>query len=106
MHLEESDRLLVEQVYRHGVQIADVARLSGRSPKNLRRRVDKLLKHMNGPLFSFMLAHGGLLSGATRRTAELVILKGYSLRRASEINNQSLHQTRRHMQTVQALAQA
>ncbi len=106
VHLEESDRLLIEQVYRHGVGIVDVARLSGQSPKNLRRRVDKLLKHINGPLFSFMLAHSDLLSEATRRTADLVVLKGCSLRRASEISNQSLHQTRQHMQIVQALAEA
>lgn len=104
-HLPATDRVLVEQVYRHGVPVVDIARLSGQPPRKLRRRLARLLKRMNSPLFAFLIRHGDQLPQPLRRTGELIVLEGHSLRRAVSLSEQSLHRVREHLRTLQTLAQ-
>ena len=103
-YLDESDHALIAQVYQYGSSISGIARVSGQSASNLRRHVARLLKRMNSPLFTFMMAHGDLLPGPTRKIATLVVLKGCSQRRAASLSGQTLHRVRKHLQTLRALA--
>ena len=103
-HLSREDRLLIEQVYRHGIAVSDIGRLSGKPARTLRRRITVLVQRMNSPLFEFVVSHSDLLPTGMRRTAELVVLRGHSLRRASTLSGQSLHHVRLHMRSLYVLA--
>ncbi len=102
-HLPKADRLLLQQVLEKGLPVAQLARLMGRRPQQLRRRIRKLIRHMEQPIYRFMILHADLLSPDTRRTAELVVFGVRSLRQAADELNLSLHQVREHMITVRAI---
>ena len=102
-HLPEPDRLLLEQVLGQGVPMAKIARLTGRRPGDIRRRVVKLINHMDKPLYRFLIVHGDLLDPRTPRTAERVIFGVRSLRATADDLGLSLHRVRQHMRTVTAL---
>jgi hypothetical protein len=104
-YLSGHDRVFIEQVYRHGVSLPDVSRLSGQAPRRLRQRLARLMKRMNSPLFVFLVQHGMQLPEPLRRTGELVVLEGNSLRRAGFLSEQSLHRVREHLRTLQTLSQ-
>jgi len=105
-YLGETDRALIDQVYRHGSSIPSLARVSGQSITNLRRQMERSLKRINSPLFTFMITHGDLLPAKVRRTATLVALKGYSQRRAADVSGLTLHRVRKHIEILRALARA
>jgi len=103
-YLEDADRLLVEQVYRHGMPVTDIARLTGDRPRNLQRRVAKLLKRLNSKLFLYVISHKDSLASSVRRSSELVVLHGHSLRRAASLSHRSLHQIRQDIRALRAMA--
>jgi len=103
-HLADEDRVLIEQVYGHGVSVADVARLSRRPARSLRRQVKNLLLRMKSPLYTFMMGHSDLLPEEVRLVAKLTVLHGNSLRKAAAMSGRSLHEVRQHVQTLRALA--
>ena len=103
-HLPETDRLLVDQVYRYGIAISDIARLHGHAPRNIRRRVAKLLVRLNSPLYKYVVFHHDKLSEDIRRVAVLVVLHGHSLRRAATISNKSLHRIRENIKELRIMA--
>ncbi|MFP4144835.1 MAG: hypothetical protein ACOCTI_03625 [Phycisphaeraceae bacterium] len=103
-HFSERDRLLLEQVYRHGLSVAEVARLTGRPRRTLSRHVRQLLERVRDPLFRFVAGREELLPREVRSTARLVVLQGRSLREAGRATGLSLYRVRQHMQTVRELA--
>ena len=103
-HLRTPDRLLLEQVYRHGLSAADVARLTGQPPRRVQRRLARLLQRMRDPLFKFVVARSELLPPPARAAARRVILQGQSLRSTAQSTGQSLHEVRQHINTVRNLA--
>ncbi len=104
-HLPTDERLLIEQVYRHGLSIAQLAQLAGERPRRLQRRVAQILRRMRDPLFRFVAGRGELLPRDVRPTARLVVLEGRSLRDAARRRASSLHYVRQHMRTIRTLAQ-
>jgi hypothetical protein len=103
-HLAERDRLLLEQVYRHGLVVADLARVSGGNPDALRRRIQRLIHRLDDPVFHFVVGHGDLLAPVVRRVATRVILHGRPLRQAAADTGLSLHEVREHVAEVRAIA--
>ncbi len=103
-HLRPPDRMLVHQLFRDGHTLRDLARLTGRSPRSLDRRVQQLLKRMDQPTFRFLDAMPHLLPREARAVARAVFLRGHSLRDAARATGLSLHRVRRHVQTTRDLA--
>ena len=103
VHLEKTDRLLIEQVYRHGMSITDAACMSGEEPRKVQRRIAKLLKRMDSDKFVFVLGHWELLPQSIHKTVELVVLQGHSFRRAARLSRLSLYQVRQHLRTLESL---
>lgn len=104
VHLGESDRILIQQVYEFGLSMTDVARLRKEKLKSVQRSVSRLLVRMNSELYLFVLSHLDVLPESIRRAADLVVLQGYSLRRAADMSQQSLHHMREQMRSLHALA--
>lgn len=103
-HLDEADRLLIEQVFGQGMPVAKLARLAGKPARRLQRRVQVLVQHMNQPIFTFIVSHRDLLPRPARASAEMVLLRRRSLRAAARSTGLSLHRVRQHVRTVQAMA--
>ena len=103
-YLGERDRALVEQVYRYGASVAGVARLTGEPVWRVRRRLRRLVARVNDPLFGFLVMYGDVVPAGARRTAEMVVFRGLSLRRAAALTGRSLHRVRGDLGVVRALA--
>lgn len=99
-HLPERERALVEQVFRRGASIREIARLTGTPPGTLGKR----LRRIQSPLYLFLDRHADLLPAPERRTAEAIVFAGLSLRAAAAHNQTTLHTVRVHMRAVRALA--
>lgn len=104
-HLGRQDRLLIQQVYEHGLSIADIASLSGGREEAVRRRIIRVLRRLRGSRFKQMVLLGPLLPDRPRQVATLVWLEGLSLRAAAARLKQSLHHTRRDLLLARRLLQ-
>lgn len=103
-HLDGPDRLLIEQVYQHKMNPAEIARLMGQHSRNVRARLRRIVKHLRKPEFRFMVLRPDMLTPTTRRVGELVILRRMSLRRAAHEMDCTLHLIRQHLQALRTLA--
>ena len=103
-HLPEPDRALIEQVYQHGIKLAEIARLIGQSPGRVQRRITRLLKLMRKPQYIFLARHQDILPPPVRETCRELFFEGQSLRRIAQHHGTTLHQVRKHLATFEALA--
>ncbi|MFA9479654.1 helix-turn-helix domain-containing protein [Phycisphaerales bacterium AB-hyl4] len=103
-YLAPHDRLLLEQIYRHGLSVADVARLLNDRPRTLQRRVKRLLTRLNDPLFRFVAGRLEMLPRDMQTTARLVVLEGKALRDTARSTGLTLHRVRQHLDAVRTLA--
>ena len=103
-HLPETDRLLVEQVFRHGLPAADVARLVGEPPRRVQRRLTRLVRRLRCPLYRYVTLHMELLPRPSHPVARLHILHGRSLRDTAAASDLTLHRVRQHLRTIRTLA--
>ncbi len=103
-HLHESDRLVIEQVYARGMSITALARLTRTSPRKLQRRMVKLIRRLDSPIFLYVVRNRYHLPDETRRIAELAICRGQSMRRIATVTGMSLHHVRQQLQSLYAMA--
>lgn len=96
-HLDASDRLLVEHVYRHGRPISELAKIVHRPPRALQLRLARLLKRMSTTEFQFMTRASHTLNPPTRSVARRVICQGQSYRCAAAQLHVTIHHVRTHM---------
>ncbi|MEM8739279.1 MAG: hypothetical protein AAGG38_12520 [Planctomycetota bacterium] len=93
-HLDRAERILVEQVYRDGLAVTDIARLYRVNPRTMQNRLKKAIKRIASPEFQYVLTHGELLPRELRAPARRFYLQGLGLRRTAELTQQSLHTVR------------
>ena len=103
-HLPRADALLIEQVYKLGIPVAQIALVAAKPAHLINRRVHKLLKRLNDPVYRHLIAFGDLLPREIRHTAELITVQGCTLRQAATRRGVSLHTIRKQMIAVRALA--
>ncbi len=102
-HLDNDERRLVEQVYRHGQPVAGLAALAGVRPEVLRRRLTSIGKRMQGPDFQVVSECLELFPAKYQPVARLKYLQGYSLQRLARVTGLTLHQARQQLCAVEAL---
>lgn len=105
-HLGQDDRLLIEQVYQHGMSPREIACLMGARPRTVRTRLRQILRHLHTPEFRYMVLRGHRLPRPTRQVGQIVFLHRSSLRRAAGQLECSLHHVRQHAQVIHTLARA
>ncbi len=103
-HLPLRDRLLLEQLYRHGLSLTQVAQLLGKDRKAVARHVARLLRRIRQPVFPFVAHRADLIPRDIRTVARLTVLEDHSLRDTAQITGRSLHRVRRDMQTLAVIA--
>lgn len=101
--LPEAERLLIQQVYVHGLKTAELARLTGEPAYRVRRKLARILKRMRQPAFRFLAANGELFPRTQRRILELAVFHGQSLRKIAGQTGLSLHQVRQQLAAFRAL---
>ncbi len=111
--LPESDRLLLEAVYRDGRSARELALLGPPDPdavekraRAIRRRVHSLVARLASREFEYVARHAEAWPTARRRVATACVLHGMALREAARELKVSLHNVRRHRDDVFALARA
>mgnify|MGYP003869508055 CR=1 FL=1 len=100
--LAPKDRALVEAVFRDGKTATDLARLTGESPRALRRRVRALAARLASPRYLFVVHHRDLWTTGRRRVGTACFIEGRSLRAAARDLGMSLHTVRRHTAAIEA----
>lgn len=102
-HFAEADRLLVEQIYRFGLSLTDVGRLTDQSRRSVQRRIARLAQRARDPLFRFVLARWDLIPTDVQPVARRAVLQGHSLRDTARLTGRTLHEVRQDMQAIQTL---
>jgi len=102
-HFEDADRLLVEQVYLHGMSMAEVARATGDHPRNVQRRMQTLMQRAQDPTFEYLTRRRHTLPRDLQVTARLRILQGQSLRRITRLTGRKLHDVRTQVEQIHGI---
>lgn len=105
-YLPDEERLLIEQVYRDGRPVSELARMSRRSPRQLQRQVRNAVNRLSQRDFQYVVTHEALLPREMRAVARRRCLENRSLRETARVTGQSLHQVRQLDQRLQAHLQA
>lgn len=103
-YLPVRDRLLLQQAFEQGMAATDIARMAGKRPDAIRRRIASLLSRLDSPLYRFVASRFELLPRELQTTARRHILEGRSLRRTAEMLDMTLHQVRQHRQSIETLS--
>lgn len=102
-YLAPADRALIVSVFENGTSAADLARAVGEDPRQVRRRLKRLVTRMASTEFRFVIRHRNTWPGNQRRVADAVILRGLTQREAAAELNLSLHQVRTYLHAVHVL---
>jgi len=104
--LPESDRAVLEAVFREGKTVAEVAALIGCPARALRRRVRRLLDRVQAPRFVFVTSRLDGWPPTRRRVARACVIEWCSLRDAARQLGISLYAVRRHHEAINAQLEA
>jgi len=99
-YLKPEDRVLLNNIYQHGMTQRELAALMGICSQTVSRRANRLCQRLNSEIFSFVLVNRGKWKRKRRRVAELYFLQGYALRETVARSGESMHQVRKHVQAV------
>jgi hypothetical protein len=102
--LPRHERCLITAFYEQGRNIAELAALSGQSPRSLRREIRRVLARLTSPEFAFVVVNLDRWPSTMRRVAQSCVLDGVPVRRASQTLRLSLHTVRKHRETIRMLA--
>ncbi len=99
-YLKQEDRILLRNIYEHGLTQLEIASLMGLHPQTVSRRARRLCKHVNSQIFSFVLINRSNWSAERRRVAELYFLQKYPIRETVRMSGVSMHHVRKHIQAI------
>ncbi|MDF1809426.1 MAG: hypothetical protein P1U42_07000 [Phycisphaerales bacterium] len=104
--LEPADRELVLAMFRDGKSAVTISQLMNESPRNIRRRVRKLIERLNDPRVAYVVAHHKGWSKSRRAIAHSLFIKGKSMRETTEELGLSFYSVRKHRETIEAMCVA
>ena len=103
-HLPAGDRLLLQQLYDHGLTVQDLARLTQTCPRKLERRAHRLIQRIEHPGYAYTLLHSQTLGEDRLRVARRLFLEGQTLRQITRETHLSMHAVRQHAGALRTLA--
>ncbi|MBL4809594.1 MAG: hypothetical protein JKY43_06005 [Phycisphaerales bacterium] len=99
-HLAGQDRDLVLAMYRDGHSAAQIARLGNQDPRQVRRRIRRVLSRLTDPTFIFVITNQSNWSTTRRKVAQSLFQAGRSIRQTANDHNLKIHQVRRHRTAI------
>lgn len=103
-YFDADDQALIEHIYDRGCRVVEVARLRNETARDVRRRLHRLARRANQPLFRYVVACYKLIPSDIRTSADLIVLKGHTMAEAARLQNISHYHVRRHIQILRALS--
>ena len=104
--LDSFDRQLLLAAWLHNQPAARLAELTGRSPRVLRRRLRRILRHLHSRAFVEAARALPMLKGDQAAVARLHLLQMRSARQTARAAGLSYHRVRRLLDEVRAIIQA
>lgn len=104
--LPREEHALISAVYEQGRSISELALLSGKPPRTLRRDVRRIVQRLAAPEFAFVVLHADTWSGTLRRVARCCVVEGFPVRKAAQSLHLSLHTVRKHREMIRLMAMA
>ena len=104
--LNAPDRMLVTAMYEKGMSAHQIGELLGMSAAQVRRRASRLVRHVNGPLVSFILAERHRWTPQRRHIAELRLVQRRTLRQTVEATGLGPYRIRSECQAILAQYEA
>lgn len=101
--LPAADRELMRAVFADGRSAASIARMAGRSPLGVQRRIVNLLDRIESPQFAIVVTHAELWPERRAAIARVCIIEGLSMRTAARRMNLTVHQVRLEMVVIRSL---
>lgn len=98
------DQILLRQAFEFGLSISDIARLLRSNRNTIYRRIRAIVARIRSPLFAYAAKHRRAFDPTLRQIADIVVLQGQGQREASLATGLSLHQVRKHLYALAALA--
>ncbi|WP_432798369.1 hypothetical protein [Poriferisphaera sp. WC338] len=102
-HLPRRERLLVEQVVRHGSSVTEAAEIFGEREPVVRRRFKRLCARVREAEFVMLTEMRERVPAELVRTGDEVFVAGKSLRSAAAAMGVTLHRVRRDVAEIRAL---
>jgi len=93
-------------VCRYGRPLCEVAALQGLHARAVEPEYQRLIKHLKHPAYVYLMTSSALLDPEVRRTAEARYFGRRTLRETARCRRRSLHEVRKHLTIVEALATA
>lgn len=104
--LDPPERALLVGAIDRGLTSRELADLLNLRPRAVRRRLQRLLEHVNDPLFRFVLRERETWPRTRRRVAEAVILRRHTQRRAAAELEITIHRVRLELHRIRTLHEA
>ena len=98
-----SDRVLVSAIYEDGMTASQIAIMSCRSPRAVRRKIRQLVARILSDRFTYVLQNRDAWPPTRRRVATACVLHGRSMRNAAKHLNVTMHTIRKEMGIIEAL---
>lgn len=105
-HLEQHEKQLILSIYAHGLSTTELAPLTNKKPRTLRRQLRNILKRLTSPEYLYTIRHQAKWTTTRKRVAYACFIQGRSLRAAAATLNLTLHTVRKHHQHIRSLATA
>ncbi len=104
-HLPDDERVLLRQVFELGLTVPQIARQTQRPRGHVYRRVQRILRRLNSPLFRYVAGHQRILPAELRAIAGLAVLAGLSVRQTARRARLTLHEVRSRVMALKMLSQ-
>jgi DNA-directed RNA polymerase specialized sigma24 family protein len=101
--LPERDRALLRAVYCERQSTVELAKLLGETPRQVRRRLRRLVARVLSPEFVFVLRHRDAWPRERAEVATLCIVLGKTMRQAAREMNRSVTQVRSRYREILAV---
>ena len=105
-HLPPADRALLLAALDQGVSTRDLAAMTGRDLRYVRRHVKNLARRVLSERFGFVIRNRDAWPSLRRRIAVACILHGRTLREAAAENSTTFYNARKQMDAVQLLIES
>ena len=104
--LEASDRELILSMFRDGNSANTIADILGQCPRQVRRRINRLVSRLNDPRVAYVVAHHDHWSKTKRLIAQSLFIEGRSIRETVDDLGVSFYSVRKHREAIDAMCDA
>lgn len=104
--LEVDDREVVLSMFRDGQSANIIAHRLNQDPRQVRRRIKKLVNRLNDPRIAYVVAHHEQWSKTRRSIAQSLFIQGRSIRETVDDLGVSFYSVRKHREAIDAMCAA